>query len=157
MSGAEAGATRLDRSEAFRRLHEAVAALGVARKGRLEEDDFGDARYALRLSLTQLDADAMNDRLQAFVAREAAPRVEGTSAGVSYQHARPDSADDPDHDVEAYWHDVEPFFRLDFHYHPATRERVAAWAALLPRFHLVVDARGRPEGWRPDVHEGSSE
>ena len=140
--------------DAWARLRDALrdAPSGV----RLDRDELGDAVVFVRRDLTHLDADALNDRLHAWSARDVAPRVPGASAFVGFRHARPASEDEAELDTEAAWLDLEPTFRLDLHAPPPTAAHVDAFAALVPAFLARVEADGRPDGWRR-VDEGHAE
>lgn len=143
--------------EALEAARRAVAAIRDSARGKFAPDDFDDATFSVSMDLLHLDADAMSDRLAAWIAREVASRLPTASATVSWQHARAASLDDEDADEEALWKGVEPTFRLDLHHAPLTRADVEAWAALVPAFLRVVDGAGRPAGWRPDPTEGALE
>lgn len=122
---------------------------------RIEEDDAGYLAAYLRVDLYHLDADALNDRLHAWVVRDVQPVLPGATALVSFRNARPATMDDPELEFEEPWLGLEPMFRLDL-VPPPTAEEVRRFARLVPTFVEVAHGFGRPEGWR-DVHVGSTE
>lgn len=124
---------------------------------RLERDDFGDAILVARRDLPHLDADALSDRLHAWTRREAERKVPGSDAFVSFRHARPATHDEASLDLQERWLGLEPTLRLDLHRPVVSEADVRAWAGqLVPAFVRLLDAAGRPEGWR-SVDEGNAE
>lgn len=143
-------------AEALALARRAVERSPIASRGKFVADDFDDATFVLSRDLHHLDADAMSDRLNAWIAREVSLRLPSASAIVSYHQATPES-EESDPDEEALWRGVEPTLKLDLHARPLAAADVEAWAALLPAFLRVVDGAGRPEGWRPDPSVGGVE
>lgn len=119
-------------------------------------DDLGGALVFVRRDLAHLDADALNDRLHAWSAREVEPKVRGASAYVSFRHARPADDEDAEWGVQAEWVGLEPTFRLELLSPPPTGAEVRAFVAAVPAFLAQVEKRGRPVGWR-DVDAGNAE
>lgn len=119
-------------------------------------DELGGALVFVRRDLAHLDADALNDRLHAWAAREVEPRVRGASAFVSFRHARPATEDEAEWGVQAEWVGLEPTFRLELDSPPPTPEEVRAFLDEVPAFLAQLEARGRPPGWR-DVDAGNAE
>lgn len=117
----------------------------------VEEDETGSLAVFVRRDMFHLDADALNDRLHAWVVREVHATLPQATALVSFRHAVPVSNDEPELEFEEPWRHLEPTFRLDLTPQP-TEEEVARFARFVPRFLSVVAADGRPEGWRePEV------
>lgn len=137
--------------------HAALAALepALARwRGavRLEVDEQGDLLVYLRRDMLHLDADALHDRLHHFTLTELRRALPHASAEVSFRHARPaDPHAESELDWQEGWRDLEPTLRLEGR-PPPTEEDVARLAALVPRFLALVEAEGRPQGFRmPDM------
>jgi hypothetical protein len=138
------------------RLRALVGEAAAARGLRLEQDDLGGAILFTRVDLLHLDADALNDRLHAWAARDVAPIVPAASAFVTFRHARPASRDAASLDEQERWLDLEPTLRLEL-VQPRAHERdIAAFARLVPAFLAELDRAGRPAGWRR-VDEGNAE
>lgn len=122
---------------------------------RLELDDWGNLSVFVRRDMYHLDADALNDRLHAWVAREVHEDLPMAEGLVEFRHASPENTDEPELDVQAAWRHLEPTFRLDVR-RGATAAHVERFAALVPAFLAAVHGEGRPEGWR-DVEMGNAE
>jgi len=122
----------------------------------VDVDDLGDVIVFTRRDLAHLDADALSDRLHAWTLREVAPLAPGAGAFVSFRHARPDTRDEATLDLQEKWRDLEPTFRLHMRFPEPTPEDARAFARLVPAFLRLVDAAGRPAGWRR-VDEGNAE
>ncbi|MHB8585289.1 MAG: hypothetical protein ACYDDF_05570 [Thermoplasmatota archaeon] len=120
--------------------------------GRIVEDEFGGLAYEVSVDITQLDADALHDRLAAWLAREV--DLPGAHADVSFQNATP-QADEEESDADTHWAGVAPRLRLEMT-PPPTRATVVRLAALVPRFLEILQDRGRPLKWR-DVEHGAVE
>jgi hypothetical protein len=120
---------------------------------RLEEDEYGGAAFVAERDMLHLEADALNDRLAAWVSRHV--DLPGVHADVSFRNAVPDESgwaeDDKDH--ETHWRRVAARLRLDLEGTPA-RATVVLFAALLSQFLEIVESRGRPAGWR-DPSQGN--
>lgn len=127
-------------------------------RGRIEvdRDDFGGVLVYLRRDMPHLDADALNDRLHAWTAREVERVVPHASAFVSFRRARPASHDEPELSWQDEWLGLEPTFRLEMVGRAPTEEEALAFARLVPAFLAQVEAVGRPAGWR-DVDAGNAE
>lgn len=125
-------------------------------RARVETDDVGGVVVLVRRDMLHLDADALNDRLAAWTARRLRERLPGAEAYVSFLRARPATLDDAELDVQETWRDLEPSFRLELARPDATPEAVRAFARLVPEFLALVEADGRPEGWRR-IDEGHAE
>lgn len=123
---------------------------------RFEADEFGDPRVVARRDLTHLEADALSDRLAAWVARRVRRLLPGATAAVGFENASPATDDEPEADFEAVWRDVEARFTLHLEHPPASEADARAFLDLVPEFLAVVDAAGRPSGWR-DPLEGAVE
>lgn len=121
-------------------------------QARAEEDDQGDLVVFVRRDMLHLDADALHDRLHHWTVREVRRALPAASATLSFRHARPAAPEEEsEKDWQEGWHDLEPTLHLETRPAP-TRADLEAFAALVPRFLALVDAEGRPEGWRsPDV------
>lgn len=119
-------------------------------------DDVGGALVFLTLDLTHLDADALNDRLHAWIRHEVDRIVPHASAFVSFRHARPATMDEAEWGTQAEWVGLEPTLRLELARPPPTEAEVDAFVRLVPEFLRRVHAEGRPEGWR-DVNVGNAE
>jgi hypothetical protein len=119
---------------------------------RAEEDDQGDLIVYARRDLLHLDADALHDRLHHWTVHEVRRVLPLASATLSFRHARPAAPEEEsEKDYQEAWHGLEPTLHLETRPAP-TRKDVEAFAALVPRFLELVDAAGRPAGWRqPDV------
>lgn len=118
---------------------------------RIEEDETGSLAAFVRRDLFHLDADALNDRLHAWVVRDVHAALPQASALVSFRHAVPVSNDEPELEFEEPWRHLEPTFRLDLTPSPSEGD-LERFARLVPRFLALVEAEGRPEGWRePEV------
>ncbi len=119
-----------------------------------EEDDLERVIVFVRRDLYHLDADALNDRLHAWIARHVHKRLVGAAAFVSFRHGRPATLDDAELDHQESWRDLEPTFRLD----PAGLDEsdVAAFVAFVPAFLALIEGSGRPAGWRR-IDEGNAE
>lgn len=134
-----------------------VRALVPAQAGlHIDADDLGDVIAWLRRDLIHLDADALNDRLHAWTQREVTPVLRGGSAFVSFRHARPSTHEEATLDLQERWLDLEPTFRLQARYPTPSEADLATYARLIPQFLELVDAAGRPVGWRR-VDEGNAE
>ncbi len=145
----------MDIEAVFAEVRAAISSTG----GRvtLGEDDFGNPKVFVSRTMYHLDADALNDRLQAWITREVNPQIRGASAFVSFRNARPASQDDAEMDHEEEWHGLEPTLRLEASIPPPTEGEVASFVALIPQFlHLVDRATGRPADYR-DPEMGNSE
>lgn len=122
---------------------------------RIEVDDLDHLVVFVRVDLLHLDADALNDRLHAWVARDVRERLPAAEALVEFRNARPASDDDAELDMQAGWRDLEPSFRLDLNQRVGKAE-LETFAALVPAFLERIRADGRPEGWR-DWEMGAAE
>lgn len=118
----------------------------------VEEDDQGDLVAYVRRDLLHLDADALHDRLHHWTVRDVRPALPAASAQLSFRHARPAAPEEEsEKDWQEGWLGLEPMLHLEMR-PPPTREDLEAFAGLVPRFLELVDAEGRPAGWRsPDV------
>jgi hypothetical protein len=115
---------------------------------RAEEDDQGDLLLFVRRDMLHLDADALHDRLHHWTVHEVRRVLPMASAVLSFRHARPAAPEEEsEKDWQEGWHDLEPTLHLEMRPAPARRD-VEALAALVPRFLELVDATGRPAGWR---------
>jgi hypothetical protein len=123
---------------------------------RVALDDLGDVIVFTRRDLAHLDADALADRLHAWTLREVAPVLPGGGAFVSFRHARPATRDEATLDVQERWLDLEPTFRLHMRFPEPTEADARTFARLVPAFLRLVDAAGRPVGWRR-ADEGNAE
>ncbi len=123
-------------------------------RGRLVfgEDDFGNPKVFTRRDMFHLDADALNDRLHAWIARSVADRVPGASAFVSFRNAVTVKPDDPELDFEEEWTDLEPTLRLESEFPEPGRAEVEAFVTLFTEFLALVDGSGRPVGYRDPEH-----
>lgn len=130
--------------------------LGELAEARLGEDDGGGIVVFVTRDMLHLDADALNDRLAAWSARELRHRLPAASAFVSFRHARPATLDDAELDLQEKWLRLEPTLRLEAEHPPPTEAELEAFAALVPTFLSLVAAEGRPEGWRR-VDEGNAD
>lgn len=118
-------------------------------------DHEGEVVLFVRRDMLHLDADALHDRLHHWTLRELSPAVPSASAVVSFRHARPaDPYEESTLDAQEGWLDLEPMLRLD----PARASRadVERLVAMVPRFLALVEASGRPPGFRR-VDMGSME
>lgn len=122
----------------------------------LGEDDFGNVLFYVVRDMLHLDADALNDRLHAWVARDAGRKVAGVSAFVSFHHANPATSDEPELDVQAAWHGLQPTLRIETGNPRVTEADLEGFARLVPAFLQLVDGSGRPEDWR-NVDHGNAE
>ena len=148
---AGAGAPRLvDPSEALAALEPLLARWRGALRWELDDQD--NLLVFLRRDMLHLDADALHDRLHHWTLREARGAVPAASAFVSFRHARPVAPEEEsEKDYQEGWLDLEPTLHLETRPAPSRRD-VEAFAGLVPRFLQLVDAEGRPAGWRsPDV------
>lgn len=119
-------------------------------------DDVGGALVLVTLDLTHLEADALNDRLHAWIRRDVERAVPHASAYVSFRHARPATRDKAELGLQAEWLGLEATLRLELERPRASEAEVLAFARLVPAFLERVHAAGRPSGWR-DVDAGNAE
>jgi len=138
----------VDPRAALERLRNLLAPHLRAGDLQLALDDLGGAVVTARRDMHHLDADALHDRLHAWTVREVARRLPHASATLSFRHARPATRDEAERDVQELWRDLEPTFRLELVRPPATERDVEAFARLVPDFVRLVEASGRPAGWR---------
>ena len=119
---------------------------------RLEVDDVGSLLAYVRRDLLHLDADALHDRLHHWTLTDLAQALPRTSAIVSFRHAEPaDPLEESHMDTQEGWRDLEPTLQLEDATH-ATDADLRTFAALVRPFLALVDAEGRPAGFRdPDV------
>lgn len=141
-------APRVEPREALALVQPLVARWGV----RAEVDELGDLLLFVQRDMLHLDADALHDRLHHWTLRDIQPRLPTASAQVSFRHALPaDPHEESEMDFQEGWRNLEPMLRLETR-PPPTRADVEAFAALVPRFLALVDAEGRPQGFRsPDM------
>lgn len=120
---------------------------------RAELDEIGDLLVTQKRNMFHLDADALNDRLLVWSRKEVHATLPHANAYVSFRHARPaDPDEDATLDLQEAWHDLEPTLRLE----APRAEDLPSFARLVPRFVAIIDAQGRPLGYRsPD--EGNVE
>ena len=137
-------------AEALAWLEPALARWGG--EVRAGEDESGDLAVFVRKDLLHLDADALHDRLHHWTVTEARRALPAASALLSFRHARPAAPEEESHlDLQEAWHDLEPMLVLEMRPEP-TRADLERFAGLVPRFLELVDAAGRPAGWRsPDA------
>lgn len=145
----------MDTDAALARLRQALGDATLTR-ARLEADDLGGALLFVRRDMLHLDADALNDRLAAWTARELRRDLPHAEAYVSFRHARPATMDDAELDLQEKWLGLEPTLRLELERPAPTEEDLARFVALVPTFLRLVEAEGRPEGWRR-IDEGVME
>lgn len=118
-------------------------------------DDWGHVCVFVRQDMLHLDADALNDRLHAWVVREVGDALPTAEGLVSFRHAHPASDDEAELDIQAGWRDLEPMFRIDPRA-ACDEEALRLFAKHVPGFLAAVHGEGRPEGWR-DVEMGNAE
>lgn len=140
---------RVDAAEALALLRPLLARWPQVRA---EVDDQGDLAVFVRRDMLHLDADALHDRLHHWTLREARPALPAASATLSFHRARPAAPEEEsEKDYQEGWLDLEPTLHLEMRPAP-TRRDVETLASLVPRFLALVEAEGRPAGWRsPDV------
>ena len=126
------------------RAHVAATAPGV----HVELDDIGGVLVFVRRDMLHLDADALNDRLAAWTARELRERLPHAEAFVSFRVARPATMDDAELDLQEKWLGLEPTFRLELERPRPTRDDGERFARLVPEFLRLVEGDGRPADWR---------
>jgi hypothetical protein len=150
-SGRLALRASVDVADAVARLRSAPQLRG----GQLGVDELGHLAFWTRRDMLHLDADALNDRLAAWTQRVVRPRIPDGMATLSFRHARPmDPHDESTMDMQEGWHDLEPTFSIE-------SERLVdadlqAFLRLAPEFLALVEASGRPAGWRR-IDEGNAE
>lgn len=119
----------------------------------VEEDE--ELRVFVRRDMLHLDADALHDRLAHWTIGALARELPAAHAFVSFRHASPAEPDEASTlDLQEGWLDLEPTFALDLaRAAPGDRAR---FEALVPTFLALVEATGRPAGFR-DVEAGTME
>lgn len=111
------------------------------------EADDGHLLLFVRRDMLHLDADALHDRLAHWSAGELARKMPRATASLSFRHATPaDPTEAATLDLQEGWLGLEPTLALELH--GTSEEEVARFAALLPRFLAIVEATGRPAGYR---------
>jgi hypothetical protein len=125
------------------------------RAGRLGVDDLGHLSFSVRRDMLHLDADALNDRLAAWTQRAVRPMLSDGIATLSFRHARPmDPHEESTLDLQEGWHDLEPTFSIESL--RLVDADLQAFLHLAPEFLALVEASGRPAGWRR-IDEGNAE
>lgn len=119
----------------------------------VEEDE--ELRVFVRRDMLHLDADALHDRLAHWTIGALARELPAAHAFVSFRHASPAEPDEASTlDLQEGWLGLEPTFALDLaRAAPGDRAR---FEALVPTFLALVEATGRPAGFR-DIEAGTME
>lgn len=115
------------------------------------ELDDGHLLVFRRADMLHLDADALHDRLVVWTRDRLGGALPAASAGLSFRHAAPaDPHEASTLDLQEGWLGLEPTFSLDLT--RAVGGDVERFASLVPEFLGVVEAEGRPAGYRtPEV------
>lgn len=109
--------------------------------------DEDDVVLFVRRDMLHLDADALHDRLHHWTLHELSRAVPHAHAVVSFRHAQPaEPHEESTLDAQEGWLGLEPMIRVEAR---GLREAdLSALAALVPKFLALVEATGRPAGFR---------
>jgi len=118
----------------------------IAEGLRIEADDEEVLVFTV-LDMLHLDADALHDRLHHWTLTDIDPVVPAATARLSFRHACPAQPHEASTlDQQEAWTGLEPTLALDLR--AARAGDAERFAALVPRFRALVDAVGRPVGFR---------
>lgn len=134
----------MDPAAALARLD---ALLDPRPKGLRLERDEEEIVVSLRRDMLHLDADELHDRLHHWTLGALSAALPHAVALVSFRHARPEAPhEEATLDAQERWLDLEPMLRVDAR--TLSDEDLARFATLVPRFLALVEAEGRPAGFR---------
>lgn len=140
------GSRRVDAREVLAFLQPVLARWGGRAYARLDDED--NVEVCVKLDLLHLDADALHDRLHHWTLTELRRALPAASAFVSFHHALPaDPEEESVLDLQEGWLGLEPTLRLETSPEPSRKE-AEAFVGMIPRFLQLVDASGRPAGFR---------
>lgn len=137
---------RVDPREALAFLQPILARWAGRVYARLDDEDNVDV--CVRRDMLHLDADALHDRLHHWTLTDLRRALPAASAFVSFQDALPAEPDEESVlDLQEGWLGLEPTLRLETSPEPS-RKQVEAFVGMIPRFLQLVEAQGRPAGFR---------